>query len=241
MALVTIRILDGPERGKKYYQIATPVTLGREEGNVIQLNDERVSRYHLKIHENEGAIVLTDLQSTNGTHVNGEAVQVWPLRPGDVVLAGRSLLMFGSTDEIATRLATLGRKNLTSAIPMGTDGEELQVFEKAMATLKEREFSASLFEMEIFCGLPLDELAPLRLLAPPEIPDGLTPRQLAQMAEYLQYILLRIRYLVTSVRSDNVADTEEGKNRVSLDAAQWQNLLDFYDRIVRQLHDVAEP
>ena len=94
MALVTIRILDGPERGTAYHQIATPVSVGREEGNYIQLNDERVSRYHLKIYEDSGAILLTDLQSTNGTKVNGEVVQVWRLRPGDMITAGRSVLVF---------------------------------------------------------------------------------------------------------------------------------------------------
>ncbi len=109
MALITLRMLDGADRGRVFADMPTPLTIGREEGNPIQLNDERVSRFHLKIQEDQDQIVLTDLQSTNGTKVNGESVPVWVLRPGDVIAVGRSLLVFGSRQEIAQRLAALQR------------------------------------------------------------------------------------------------------------------------------------
>ncbi|MGA2257830.1 MAG: FHA domain-containing protein, partial [Thermoguttaceae bacterium] len=72
MALVTLRVLDGADRGRTFDDIPTPLTVGREEGNPIQLNDERISRFHLKIQEDDGKLVLADLESTNGTKVNGE-------------------------------------------------------------------------------------------------------------------------------------------------------------------------
>ena len=105
MALVTLRIIDGADRGRVYADTPTPLTIGREEGNPIQLNDERISRFHLKIQEDEHKIVLTDLQSTNGTKVNGENVQLWVLRPGDVISLGRTVLVYGSREQIAARLA----------------------------------------------------------------------------------------------------------------------------------------
>ena len=37
MALVTLRVLDGADRGKVFENIPTPVTIGREEGNSIQV------------------------------------------------------------------------------------------------------------------------------------------------------------------------------------------------------------
>ena len=40
--------------------------------------------------------MLTDLESTNGTRVNGENVQLWILRYGDLIAMGRSVLLFGS-------------------------------------------------------------------------------------------------------------------------------------------------
>ena len=73
MALITLRVVHGADRGRTFAEIPTPLTIGREEGNCIQLNDERISRFHLKIQEDQRKIVLTDLQSTNGTRVNGES------------------------------------------------------------------------------------------------------------------------------------------------------------------------
>ncbi|MDR1964226.1 MAG: FHA domain-containing protein [Planctomycetaceae bacterium] len=245
MALVTLRILDGPERGKAFHQIATPVSIGREEGNFIQLNDERVSRYHLKIHENDGAILLTDLQSTNGTRVNGEVVHVWRLRPGDVISVGRSVLIFGSTDEIAERLAKLNQGDQSASVPMGIDGEEFQFLERYMEGSHAEKQSSHLFEVEIFRGLFAEELAPLHLLAPPEPPTDLPPRQSAQMAEFLQYLLIRLRYLTATVHTEPLESKngEEGAEgaKVSLSAVQWQNLLDLYARIAKYLDSVTEP
>ena len=56
MAEVTFQVLEGMERGRIFALIETPFTIGREEDNAIQLNDERVSRFHLKIQEDDGRI-----------------------------------------------------------------------------------------------------------------------------------------------------------------------------------------
>ncbi|HEX3870706.1 MAG TPA: FHA domain-containing protein, partial [Pirellulales bacterium] len=96
MAFITLRVLDGADRGRIFSNLPTPVTIGREEGNSVQLNDERVSRFHLKIQEDQDKLVLTDLESTNGTKVNGENIQLRILRHGDIVAVGRSVLLFGS-------------------------------------------------------------------------------------------------------------------------------------------------
>ncbi len=89
IAQLTIRILDGADRGRVYENLPTPVTIGREEGNTIQLNDDRVSRFHVKIQEDHDKLVLTDLESTNGTKVNGEDIQLRILRYGDMISVGR--------------------------------------------------------------------------------------------------------------------------------------------------------
>ena len=64
MALLTLRVLDGADRGRTFQGLTTPVSVGREEGNSIQLNDERVSRFHLKIQEDQHQFVLTDQDVT---------------------------------------------------------------------------------------------------------------------------------------------------------------------------------
>ena len=75
MSRVTLRVLDGADRGRTYPNLEPPITIGREEGNTIQLNDERVSRYHAKIQMDHEQVVLTDLESTNGTRANGLSVR----------------------------------------------------------------------------------------------------------------------------------------------------------------------
>ena len=44
MTGVTLKIIHGADRGKVYEDLEPPLTVGREEGNEIQLNDDRVSR-----------------------------------------------------------------------------------------------------------------------------------------------------------------------------------------------------
>src|SRR5438128_8228092 len=108
MATVTFQILEGIDKGRVFRDLPTPVTIGREEGNLLRLNDERVSRFHAKVQQDNGDIILTDLESTNGTRVNNNVVQIRRLRHGDRIHLGRSLLLFGSNEEIAARMATLG-------------------------------------------------------------------------------------------------------------------------------------
>src|SRR5438874_6699808 len=107
MMMVTFQVLDGVDRGKIFRNLMPPVTLGREEGNVLRLNDERVSRFHAKVQVDDNDYVLTDLESTNGTKVNGSIVTIRRLRHGDRIAVGRSILMFGSNEEIAQRMAQL--------------------------------------------------------------------------------------------------------------------------------------
>src|SRR6202022_1835449 len=101
MPTVTFQVLEGIDKGRVYRDLSTPVTIGREEGNILRLNDERVSRYHAKVQYDNGEIILTDLESTNGTRVNGNVVQIRRLRLGDGVNGGRSLLLFGPNGEAA--------------------------------------------------------------------------------------------------------------------------------------------
>src|SRR5215218_5921351 len=103
MRTVTFLVLEGVDKGRVYKDLPIPVTIGREEGNGLRLNDERVSRFHAKVQVEDGDIILTDLDSTNGTRVNGTAIQIRRLRAGDQVSIGRTMLLFGTMEEIAAR------------------------------------------------------------------------------------------------------------------------------------------
>src|SRR5438094_8971756 len=97
MRTLTFQIIEGVDKGRVWRDLPIPVTIGREEGNLLRLNDERVSRYHAKVQLDASDIILTDLESTNGTRINGHPVQIRRLRPGDRVGIGRSVLIFGSS------------------------------------------------------------------------------------------------------------------------------------------------
>jgi pSer/pThr/pTyr-binding forkhead associated (FHA) protein len=222
MALITLRVLDGADRGRVFADVATPLTIGREEGNPLQLNDERISRFHLKIQEDQNKIVLTDLQSTNGTKVNGENVQICVLRPGDVIAVGRTLLVFGSREEIAQRLAALRGTDLSDGVTLEADEFE-------------EEPSAAALDFELNFSDDPDAQLLLHTLAPPELPSSLSPGQAAQLAELLQYVNLRMRGLLQSVRSKAKSD------RVTLEQREWQNLIDLQDRLAGYLRRIGEP
>ena len=71
------------------------VTLGRESRNDITIPDINVSRNHAEITLSpQGAWVITDLGSTNGTYVNGRAVASQPLNEGDHIAMGSTNFVF---------------------------------------------------------------------------------------------------------------------------------------------------
>ncbi len=222
MALVTIRILDGADRGRVYEETPTPVTIGREEGNDIQLADERVSRFHLKIQEDQDKIVLTDLDSTNGTKVNGEDTHLRILRYGDMVTLGRSVLLYGSQEQIARRLASLRDSESES---LGTLSAEMLNAEGAEPSL----------DFELNASGATGAQALLHRLLPPELPEGLGPCQAAQLSELLEYLHTRIRTLLETVE----VDTKKG--RVTLEERQWQHLLDLQSRLAVYLRSIGRP
>lgn len=63
-------------------------TFGRTRSNHMVLNDSTVSRHHAEVFWDGSAMVLNDLNSNNGTQVNGEDVTSIALKDGDCVQIG---------------------------------------------------------------------------------------------------------------------------------------------------------
>jgi hypothetical protein len=70
------------------------VQIGRAPGCDIVLDDRNVSRRHAEIRRRGPVVVLIDLDSTNGTIVNGRRVREHPLADGDRITLGNSRLTF---------------------------------------------------------------------------------------------------------------------------------------------------
>jgi hypothetical protein len=84
---------------REYAISERPVTIGRLPDNTIQLDNLSVSGHHARIVRENGAFVLYDENSTNGTYVNGLKVGRTVLADGDSVHVGRHMIAF--TEEAA--------------------------------------------------------------------------------------------------------------------------------------------
>jgi hypothetical protein len=83
-----------PDGGERTVEVdGTRLTIGRAHDNGLVLDDARVSRHHGQLQARYGALVYTDLGSTNGTRVNGIRVDEIVLGAGDRLLVGDTVLV----------------------------------------------------------------------------------------------------------------------------------------------------
>lgn len=96
----------------------TPVTIGRDTGNDIQVNLPQVSRVHARVIRSDGGFGVVDLGSTNGTFVRGQRIppmQPRPLASGDELGIGDQA---GSTASI-TYVEDDGKQSFSGRVDMG--------------------------------------------------------------------------------------------------------------------------
>ncbi len=88
-----MRVRTGLEEGELYPLFDNrKMTIGRNPANNIFIRDKNVSREHCQIVATDQGCFLTDLQSTNGTFVNGERMTECQLKVGDEIRIGTTLL-----------------------------------------------------------------------------------------------------------------------------------------------------
>lgn len=224
MTVITLRVLDGADRGKVFENLAVPVTIGREEGNSIQLNDERISRFHLKIQQDHDDIVLTDLDSTNGCKVNNEEVHLRILRHGDLITVGRSTLLFGNRQQIKRRLKAFNAKGSAQQSSPKPNAENVP----------EKTSSSEVLIRDDWRDNPNYQLELLDI-DPPKLPDRLSPGQAAKLAEVIEYLHIHLRRVISDVDIDN------RRQQIELPMQQWQHLIDLQSRLAEYLREVDTP
>ncbi|MGB0717455.1 MAG: FHA domain-containing protein, partial [Phycisphaerae bacterium] len=90
----TLHVLQGPDKGRTYQTPDEPAIIGRQTDH-IQLSDYSASRHHAEIRPQNGAWILVDLKSSNGTFLNGQRiVNPTPIKHGDQIKVGTSLMVF---------------------------------------------------------------------------------------------------------------------------------------------------
>jgi pSer/pThr/pTyr-binding forkhead associated (FHA) protein len=85
----------------KEYSVGVGLTIGRTPDNVVIIDNPAVSGHHARVFSESGAVILEDLNSTNGTFVNGQHTTRRVLRGGDVLQVGKHQLVFEHTQEWA--------------------------------------------------------------------------------------------------------------------------------------------
>jgi pSer/pThr/pTyr-binding forkhead associated (FHA) protein len=90
----SVVILEGYAQGMEYPMDRTYAVIGRSRDASVQLRDPLASREHAVILFHDGAFVLKDLDSTNGTHMRGVSIRQRKLRHGDKFRVGDTVLQF---------------------------------------------------------------------------------------------------------------------------------------------------
>lgn len=90
-ALVVSR---GADAGDTYPLTETVLVLGRDPASDVFLSDVTVSRRHCEVRPAAGGYEVRDLESLNGTYLNGTRVDTAALRHGDTLQVGKFKLRF---------------------------------------------------------------------------------------------------------------------------------------------------
>jgi pSer/pThr/pTyr-binding forkhead associated (FHA) protein len=93
--------ISGPLRGQAVPLTLEPLTIGRDPANHLHPPDLSLSRSHSVVVTDDDRVTLTDLDSVNGTFVNGMPIKTRVLEHGDQVKVGESVFLFVAHDGAA--------------------------------------------------------------------------------------------------------------------------------------------
>ena len=212
MQTITLRVVTGSDRGRVYAELRPPITIGREEGNAVQVNDERVSRFHVKIQEDDGRLVVTDLDSTNGTRVNGHPCNLKILRYGDTISIGRTVLIVGTREQVAEWF----NDEPTRSIP-------------------QRGFNAIDEGDDIELSTDMDRTRSANSRTDPCLPKGMSPGQAAELRELLDHLHEGLRVVFDS------ASVDEQAGKVVMDFRCWHSLLRTQTELAQLIRAIEDP
>jgi pSer/pThr/pTyr-binding forkhead associated (FHA) protein len=110
-------VTEGASQGARVDLSGSAVTIGREDGNDLVLDDTQASRRHARVAPADGGWTVEDLGSTNGTYLNGGRLSgTRRLTASDEIRIGRTVITLRST-AAHTEIGTPDDLGLTSAAP----------------------------------------------------------------------------------------------------------------------------
>lgn len=91
----TLVVVDGEDRGRRLPLVGkTQFRLGRAVTADLKLLDGKISREHCMIEASQDEYVITDLESANGTVLNGDRIKRSALKEGDLIRLGFTMIKF---------------------------------------------------------------------------------------------------------------------------------------------------
>jgi two-component system NtrC family sensor kinase len=115
--VANLTVLHGPDKGRIFQVSADAELIGRGS-KTIPLSDSSVSRRHAELRRDNGLWTVADLGSANGTYVNNKRIDgVVPLRSGDKLRMGGTLLIWAGDDPVIRSAQPLDQVNLDAAAP----------------------------------------------------------------------------------------------------------------------------
>jgi transcriptional regulator with GAF, ATPase, and Fis domain len=117
-------VLEGPDTGKRLESGAERCSFGTHESNDMSLGDSMVSRFHCELHIQTRLPRISDLESKNGTFVDGVRIRDAYLKSNSLIKLGQTLLRF-----------EFGGTSKSKRIPSKTECGTLVGVSSAMRTL----------------------------------------------------------------------------------------------------------
>jgi pSer/pThr/pTyr-binding forkhead associated (FHA) protein len=127
--MARIVLLSEGLTGRTYELKAEKTTVGRLPDNDFAIPEASVSSHHAELHLKGNELVVKDLDSTNGTFVNGERVSEVTLKGGQILRLGMVEMRFEVGDASASAAAAAAQKRLldqTRIIPQGVKLDEIE-------------------------------------------------------------------------------------------------------------------
>ncbi len=115
-------------------------TIGRDAKNDLVIPHPTVSRFHARIEQRDGSFVISDLNSSNGTYINGHAVtKPTALRVNDMIRVGPCSLVL-NINETLTQNFEEGNLRLDAFHLSKTVGKQVQLLQDVSLSILPREF-----------------------------------------------------------------------------------------------------
>src|SRR5437879_12667681 len=101
-------------------------TIGRLEDNAFQISEPSVSSHHCELTRRGAELLVRDLNSTNGTFINGEKVAEAVLKPGQILRLGKVEMRLESAAAAAVVASAASQKPLEKTMVIGIKAQDLE-------------------------------------------------------------------------------------------------------------------